>query len=187
MSIDLVWTVSHPTLTGAERCTVHGTDEGWVLAGVVVAVLEGRPIDVRYRVTVDELWVTRTVSVAADELGKAARLDLVRSNTGTWTVDGQAAPELDGCVDVDLGITPVTNTLPIRRLDLEVGAEQEIDVAWVRFPHLRVERGRQRYARLAPETWRYSSQAFTADLAVDENGLVVRYGHDLWRRVEGAR
>lgn len=61
--------------------------------------------------------------------------------------------------------------------------ESEIDVAWVRFPELRVDRGRQRYARLAADVWRYSSEGFTADLVVDESGLVVQYGDDLWRRV----
>lgn len=181
--MDLIWTVSHPRLAGAERCTLHTDLDGWVLAGVVVASYEQRPLDVRYRVAVDGGWATRSVAITTDDLTRPRALHLDRSTDGTWTIDGEAAPELEGCVDVDVGVTPSTNTLPIRRLGLAVGGEEEVDVAWVRFPALRVERGRQTYARIAPDVWRYRSDGFTADLTVDEDGLVVRYGDDLWRRV----
>ncbi len=65
---------------------------------------------------------------------------------------------------------------------MAVGAQSDIDVAWVRFPDLRVERGRQTYSRMADDIWRYASGGFAAELTVDSDGLVVRYGDDLWRR-----
>ena len=180
---DVVWTVSHPELSGAERCRLEPSATGWLLTGLVVAVFEQAPIDVRYEVAVGDDWVTRSVMVAADRLRQPRTLRLDRDLDGGWRVDGAAAPALDGCVDVDLGITPVTNTLPIRRLGLEVGAERAITVAWVKFPALTVARGRQTYTRIADDAWRYSSDSFAADLTVDADGLVVRYGDDLWHRV----
>lgn len=182
MHEDLVWIVERPDLAGAERCVLAATDGGWQLSGSVVASFDRRPIDVRYRITVDDGWRTRTVAVTMDDLTAARRLEL-RSTRGRWSVDGDPAPHLDGCIDVDLGVTPSTNTLPIRRLGLGVGEEREVEVAWVRFPELRVDRGVQRYTRLSEDTWRYRSGGFTADVLVDGNGLVVRYGEDLWRRV----
>lgn len=181
--MDLIWAVSHPDLTGAERCIIRSTERGWILHGVVVVAYDGRLIDARYRIEVDDGWATRSVAVTVDELTQPRRLELERAADDSWTIDGVAAPELDDCVDVDLGISPSTNTLPIRRLDLDVGAEAQIDVAWVRFPDLRVERGQQSYARIAADVWRYRSGDFTAELTVDEAGLVTRYGDDLWRRV----
>jgi uncharacterized protein len=89
------------------------------------------------------------------------------------------------CVDVDLGFTPATNTLPIRRLGLEVGEAAELAVAWLRWPTLRVERAEQRYERLARDRYRYSSGDFEADLTVDEHGLVVEY-EGVWRAVARA-
>lgn len=183
MQTDLVWLVTRPDIAGAERCRIVPVEGGWDLSGVVVAAYDGRAVDVRYALAVDEGWGTRSVAVTMDDLVHPVRLELSRSTMGRWTVDGRTAPELEGCVDVDLGISPLTNTLPIRRLGLDVGEEAEIEVAWVRFPEFRVDRGRQRYARLAADVWRYSSEGFTADLVVDEHGLVVRYGHDLWRRI----
>lgn len=179
---DLVWTVSHPDIAGAERCRMRSAAAGWVLTGVVVARYDLAPLDVLYEVAVGDDWATRSVSVVVNRLTHPSTLQLERDFDGNWTIDGTAAPRLHGCVDVDLGVTPATNTLPIRRLGLEVGSEREIVVAWVKFPDLRVERSLQRYTRIADNVWRYSSDAFAADLTVDGSGLVVRYGDNLWRR-----
>jgi hypothetical protein len=127
--------------------------------------------------------VTRRVLVHADVLTKPRRLELVRASDGRWRVDGSPREDLEGCTDVDLGISPSTNTLPVRRLHLDVGQEASVPVAWVRFPHLQVAPGSQRYKRLDTHSWRYSSEGFTARLAVDEDGLVVTYGNDLRRQV----
>lgn len=182
MDTELIWVVTRPDLTGAERCRVRSTASGWVLEGVVVAAFDGRPLDVRYRVEVDTGWGTRTVEATMDGLTEPVDLRLDRRADGRWDVDGQEDPTLAGCTDIDLGVTPATNTLPIRRLDLPIGDEQEIEAAWVTFPDLQVHRARQGYARLSEDTWRYSAGEFTADLEVDVHGLVTRYGDDLWHR-----
>jgi hypothetical protein len=100
-----------------------------------------------------------------------------------WDASGELQP-LRGCVDVDLGVSPSTNTLPIRRLGLEVGAAAEIGAAWVRFPELDVTRLDQRYTRLDARRYRYQSlpdgRAYAIE--VDDRGLVRRY-EDGWERV----
>jgi len=87
-----------------------------------------------------------------------------------------------GCIDVDLGCTPATNTLPIRRLEIPVGGEAGILAAWVRFPDLKVRPLPQRYRRLGPDRYEYSSNTFRAELGVDGNGLVLDYA-GAWERV----
>jgi len=93
-------------------------------------------------------------------------------------------PSVAGCLDVDLAFTPATNILPLRRLGLAVGESREMIAAWVRFPDLSIEPLAQRYTRLDERRVRYESRggAFTAELEVDELGLVVRYP-PLWERV----
>ena len=168
---------------GLERCAFGmGTEHGG-LEGVVITAFEGVPAEARYQVGADEAWSTTDVSVTlfvADEVG---RIDL-RASDGTWTVDDTARPDLDGCLDVDLGISPSTNTLPIRRLGLAVGEAAELDAAWVRFPELTVERLAQRYTHVAEGRWLYEStdSGFRADLLVDSDGLVIDY-EGIWHRV----
>ena len=143
------------------------------LDGTVLTALEGRPVEVRYSVRVDDAWVTREVVVAIDDGRERRRLRLAHDGAGHWTQgdDGAAVPAVDGCLDVDLEVSPATNTLPIRRL----GASADVEAAWVRFPSLTVERLTQRYERLGDRRWRYSSGRSKALLEVSQEDLVVRY------------
>ena len=104
-----------------------------------------------------------------------------REENGIWLVNGEPHPSLKSCQDVDIGVTPSTNTLPVRRLHLDVGASQEFSSAWVRFPDLTVHALVQRYTRLSPDVYRYESLAsgFQATLRVDAHGIVQDY-NGLW-------
>ncbi|HEX8940087.1 MAG TPA: putative glycolipid-binding domain-containing protein, partial [Candidatus Limnocylindrales bacterium] len=88
---------------------------------------------------------------------------------------------IDGCPDVDLVVTPATNTLPIRRLGLQAGETATIRALWIRVPSLELVVAEQEYACHAPGRYRYRAGSFAADLEVDEDGLVVDYA-GIWRR-----
>ena len=78
--------------------------------------------------------------------------------------------------------TPATNTVPIRRLGLEVGETAGLTAAWVRFPELDVVASEQWYRRLAIDRWQYTSGDYDCQLVTDPaTGLVLSYGEDLWR------
>jgi len=125
-------------------------------------------------------WVTRRVEVrSVSTVGEAQRQ--LKVSDGHWTVDGAARPDLDGCVDVDVAATPLTNTFPIRRLaHLAVGRSVTSAVAWVDVPALGVTRVEQTYERLEDRdelaAWRYSDPTQGGFvLTVDTEGLVVDY------------
>jgi hypothetical protein len=167
---------------GSDLCVLEPAGRGRRLRGTVLTHEAGEPIEIRYGVTVDSGWATGDVEVlvafAGGDLHEPVGLG------GLWS-GKERPPELEGCVDVDLGFTPATNTLPIRRLGLEVGAEAEIAVAWLRWPELRIERAVQRYARLGRDRYRYTQDEFSAELLVDEHGLVLEY-EGLWHAVARA-
>jgi hypothetical protein len=163
-----------------EHCTISIRDAGLSLVGTVLGA-EGRvPVRIEYRVLTDGNGATTAVHVR-DLRGFAQRtLALARDVKGAWTVDGAPNRALRGCHDVDLGCSPSTNTLPIRRLRLGVGASKTINAAWIRFPELTVEKGAQTYTRLDEFTYRYASGSFEAELVVDDDGVVAQYGP--WER-----
>jgi hypothetical protein len=150
---------------------------GWALRGTAVAEYEGVPTEVRYRVVCDDRWNTRNVHVGVVQGQSKRALRLRPMREGRWSSGQEDVPQYLGCTDVDLGIGASTNTLPIRRLRLAVGQSARIDAAWVRFPDLQLERLPQRYTRLAEDRYRYESLdgGFTAELEVDDLGLVVNY------------
>ena len=77
---------------------------------------------------------------------------------------------------VDLGYSPLTNTLPILRDGLLEGGEpRDYVMALVEVPSLEVARSEQRYEPFAPGLVRFRSGEFTAMLELDDDGFVVRY------------
>jgi len=110
-------------------------------------------------------------------------LSLIVESRGVWRSSGRELRELHGCEDVDLALTPATNTLPIRRLNLQVGRSESVIAAWVKFPELTVQPLSQHYTRLGKDTYRYESNTgFSAEIGVDDLGLVTTYPGG-WERI----
>ena len=79
---------------------------------------------------------------------------------------------------MDLSYSPLTNTLPIRRLGMlegNVGAIHTVDVAWILLPSLEVLDSSQTYTVIGDHRVRFVSGAFSAELDVDEQGYVTHY------------
>jgi uncharacterized protein len=156
-----------------------------IVAEAVCIVAENGGYAARYRLRCDPAWRCRELDV--EVIGAAQALRLRGDGHGRWTDgDGVHLAALDGALDVDLPITPFTNTLPIRRLELAGGASAEITVVYVRTPELSVEADQQRYTCIAPRRrYRYEAVdgSFSAELTVDAQGLVVTYP-GLFRRRE---
>ena len=163
--------------TGAlDRCRLAAGPDGLRLSGTVLTAEFGTPLDVRYLVEAGPDG--RTLRVELDLDGGAVRRVLVADGAGRWRwEDEPELAEVAGALDVDLTVTPATNTLPIRRLaGLAVGQAADLRMAWVQFPELSVIPSAQRYERLAADRWRFSTDDFTAELLVDPEGLVLDYG-----------
>ena len=163
-----------------EFCTLSVRDSGLSLVGTVLGAEGGQPVRIEYRVLADGRGLTTAVHVRQLRGFDQRAVVLMRDAKGGWTVDGARASALRDCTDVDLGCSPSTNTLPIRRLRLDVGASKKIAAAWVRFPELQVVKAAQTYTRLDENTYRYASGTFEAELTVDDEGLVAAYA--VWRR-----
>lgn len=169
---------------GVEHLTLREDGDGVVVDSVVVGFDEETPFAARYRLGCDAAWRVRRVAI--ELIGEARSLTLECDGQGHWRDGpGRALPELSGAMDVDIAITPFTNTLPIRRLNLARGQSVDLKVAYVRVPALTVAPDPQRYTCLEPmKLYRYDSldSDFTRDIEVDDKGLVVTYP-GLFRRV----
>lgn len=186
MNIHVFWaSLREP---GMEHLHLTETGAANHVESVVMGVAGGEPFHLTYQLEADAHWHVRACSF---QLGGATdrTLRLSADGAGRWTdAAGSPLPALDGCLDVDITVTPFTNTLPIRRLALAPGASAEITVAYVSVPDLGFRPARQRYTHLArTETggsFRYEGleSGFRADLQVDAEGLVLGYP-GIWRRV----
>jgi uncharacterized protein len=164
-----------------ERLVAARTENGCRLSGLILQAHQDEPYVVRYSVDVDDAWRTRAVQIEVENDGHH-QTALETDGAGLWSRDGEPLPGVENCLDVDLEWSPSTNTLPIRRLGLALGETKTVAAAWVRLPSLDVERLDQSYERLDERRYRYRSGRFTADLAVDEDGMVLQYGVN-WKAV----
>lgn len=171
----LVWTAQRwPSL---EHTILRIADGSITVDGAIIAIVDDNPIRLRYLVECDPSW--RPLRVTVDVYGQFA-VSLSREGDRWFDGDGRERPDLAGCLDVDIALTPLTNTIPIRRLALDHGGSAELDVVYIHPGRtVDVSPQRQRYTRTSIG-YRYESGSFQADLLVDAEGIVTDYP-GLWK------
>jgi hypothetical protein len=182
---------------GAEQ-TVVVEGRGLRARGRVLAATPV-PYACRYELVTDDDWATTRCEVTVEGAGFTRSVRLERA-AGRWRVTATEQGSLDaalvaarharvdqpGCEepgllsearDVDLGGSPLTNTLPIRRLRLlaEPGRTHTVDVALVLVPSLEVVPSTQTYRAREDGIVEFTSGSFHAELTVDERGYVRHY------------
>jgi len=184
--------------TGVEHALVDARN-GLYARGTI---LTARPVafTCRYEVRTDPGWVSAHLEVTAEGAGwmRSVRLELAARRWRAVTAEkgsldavlsaaghpGAGLPGIEdpdrlfGAFDVDLGGSPLTGTLPIRRLDLlhaEPNVSHRISAARVLLPSLEVVQADQIYTPLGGGRIRYASETFSADLTVDDDGFVMEY------------
>ena len=152
------------------------------------------PYRLDYRLDASDGLRTRRLEVRGARRGLAAPLVLTRDAAARGPIDAEVEGDVDlpapggdpaalaGAEDVDLGLSPLTNSMPVLRHGLLEGGEHDFLMAWVSVPDLAVHADPQRYTFvrataggrrlvrfLGPE-----QDGFTADIAFDADGLVAR-------------
>ena len=140
-------------------------------------------------------FVTTLLDVSSRGAGWSRRLVLRRDGAGAWTVDAETEGDLElpaaggdaavlaGALDCDLGLSPVTNLMPIMRHNLlspellATEGQVELTMAWVSVPDLTVEPDGQRYTSAGQNRVRYDALdgGFSAVITMDDDGLVADY------------
>jgi uncharacterized protein len=171
----VVWRSAKPP--GMECCFVAGEGDGWVVRGTLVRGFREGTAGVSYHISTDGLW--RTTAVNVEQLFKGTlRKFEASAKDGNWFINGRERVSLKGCLDVDLGASPVTNTFPIKRTKLKIGSRVDLVAAWLSFPSLKMQPLKQSYERIGENRYVYrSATGFSSEILVDRFGLVRRYGN----------
>lgn len=172
---------------GLEHCTARFGPTGGDARGVMLAREEGAWFAFRWTIAWDARGATRSLRI--EDLQDGRILEAVADGAGVWQdLDGDR-PDLAGCLDADVGASPFSNTLPIRRLDLAPGQRAEVKVAWAPLPRLEIRPILQRYTCLARTAegatwlWEDADGGRHEGLRTDADGLVTLYP-GLFERVD---
>jgi uncharacterized protein len=186
----LLWT--RTDTAGAEH--VCFDDRAGLTARGTQLAVDPIPYACRYELATDERWSTVRFEASAEGAGWQRTVRMERTG-GDWRVTTSERGDLEAAMraaghsrgeppgiedpdllhdayDVDLAASPLTNTLPLRRLGV---VDTTITAAWVLLPSLAVVPSEQSYTALGPNQTRYTSGTFTADLDLDADLFVIRY------------
>ena len=175
MSQSIIWRGIY--FRGHEACRLYQRDDEWRLEGTAVFSSDDHRCSLAYLIACDTSWNTLRGNVFGWVGNQNVNIELTVDGLHHWQLNGTTASAVDGCVDLDLNFSPVTNMLPIRRLNLAVGEQAEVKAAWLRFPSFELEPLSQVYTRLDKSHYRYSSSGgeFVRDLTMNEFGFVTDY------------
>ncbi len=179
-----------------EAVEIHLTEDGLVARGTQIGI-DPLPYRLSYRLEAPERFVTRSLVLESSGDGWRRELELTHEN-GSWRFDGAESGEadvdlpapggdttgLENSLDCDLGFSPLTNLMPLRRHGLHRGpGEAEFVMAWVSVPDLALHVSAQRYEHVRMDSdgavVRFTDEGmfkgFTSELELDEDGLVRVY------------
>jgi hypothetical protein len=161
---------------GHDSCRFFTLADGFRLLGAAVFLESDLVCHLQYDVMADARFRTTRAAIAGF-VGSTPVDVRIRARGRHWQVDGKTDPALAGCLDVDLGFTPATNLLPLRRLALSVGQEADAPAACLAFPAMQFMLLPQHYKRLSRTGYDYESPShgYRATLRVSPIGMVVRY------------
>ncbi len=159
----------------------HGND--FIAKSLVNGIIKGRPILIEYHLIISGNWLIKEVEIRS--LLAHKNITLKSGSNGKWyDVDNQEISELDSCLDIDIAITPFTNTLPIKRLGNSLKQRTKITVLYFDIDNWRFKKVEQYYTKLSDNLYKYEGvfRNFVADLPIDDYGFVTTYP-GLFKRV----
>ena len=167
---------------GLEECRISEWDDGIKVRSAIVGQAGEMRYGVLYELSLRPDW---TFEAALFQRTDGVMSVLRRGEDGWFDMHADDLPGLEGCIDIDFEMTPLTNTLPIRRSPLAIGETRRFKMAYIPATSLEPFATEQIYTRLSERVYRFETAdgSFTADIGVDEDGFVTDYP-GLFERVE---
>jgi len=175
MQTNILWTGRE--YYSLENCLVTKNAGRIGVNSVIVGKYQTDLYRIEYSLYTDERWRTimTELNVRLRDTQQALRYE--SDGNGNWSQSGKDMPEFAGCLDIDISLTPFTNTLPVNRLALGINETSEIKVVYFDLLNQNIRPAHQRYTRLAANTYKFENvpNDFEAVVTVDERGFVVDY------------
>jgi uncharacterized protein len=175
MQFNILWTGRE--YYSLENCLVDISSAGVDISSVIVGKYKSRIYRVEYHIKTDPDWETQFVQITSRHSNNEQKFHLHSDGRGNWFSEGKSVSRFKGCTDVDIAITPFTNTLPINRLQLDKNETHKVRVIYFDLLEQEVRPVNQQYTRLDDLQYHYENipNDFETDITVDENGFVVDY------------
>ncbi|WP_226582775.1 putative glycolipid-binding domain-containing protein [Halobacillus litoralis] len=180
----VIW--NHIESSGAEHVTLKKFATHMEVRGTVLLVNDDVPRHIIYDLKLGLDWKTKKVKIYED--GETRPFVVQAEEQDKWWVDGEYDENLDGATNIDLTITPFTNTLPINRVSWTIGQRRTFKMVYVNPLRKEVLPLLQVYTYLGDtdgqRIFQYKCRDYETALVVDEEGWVVEYPGAFYRIAE---
>lgn len=175
MQTNLLWTGIE--CHSMENCLAEVSDAGAEITSTIIGMYQRVIYRVEYLIRTNEYWETVYFEINCRHSDQKQIIKMTGDGKGKWIKDGIQMKEFEGCIDIDIPLTPFTNTLPVNRLRLDNGQSREIRVIYLDILRQDVRPARQSYSRLGDNEYRYQNvpNDFEAVIRVDDSGFVTDY------------
>ncbi|PST83955.1 hypothetical protein C7T94_04215 [Pedobacter yulinensis] len=175
MQKEILWTGQE--YHSLERCYIRFRQTGMEVKSTIIGFYQHEIYQANYHLLTGADWIAKKVAIEMHHRGRQDSYNLERMETGEWRSSDGAAPQFAGCIDVDISLTPFTNTLPVKRLGLLPGAAATIRVLYFDLLNGELRPVNQRYTCLSADSYRYENvpKDFEAVVQIDPEGLVTDY------------
>jgi uncharacterized protein len=175
MQANVLWTGRE--YYSLENCLIQTFPNGAYVNSVIIGMYNHQIYRVEYSITTNEKWETKLCELKTQASDRRETITLQKLSNEEWTQNGKPAAQLSGCIDVDIPLTPFTNTLPINRLKLNNNESKLIKVAYLDILNNEIKAVRQMYTRVSATKYKYENvpNDFEAEITVDDLGIVIDY------------
>lgn len=159
-----------------ENCIINSNKNGTIVNSTILGLYNEKIYRVDYIIKLDQLWQTYYCLVKFQSDNEIKNFELT-NDRNKWLLNGKYRPEFDSCIDVDIPLTPFTNSLPINRLKLSQNQEKEIDIIYIDLLADNIKHVKQKYWKISSEYYKYGNipNDFEAEIKVDDAGFVIDY------------
>jgi len=175
MQTNLLWTGRE--YYSLENCLVTDKTSGAEVNSVIIGYYDEKIYKIEYRIITNQNWETVFFEIISQHSNQTQSIRFEGDGKGNWVSNHKQADQFTGCIDIDIPLTPFTNTLPIRRLNLSQNQTQEIKVIYCDLLEQQVKVVCQRYTCLSNTEYHYENvpNDFEATIEVDNDGFVIDY------------
>lgn len=175
MQKNILWTgIEYNSL---ENCILTISDNGSAINSSIIGVYASELYRIEYRIRTNQYWETTFFEIKSQLHNTVEIIDFRKEGKESWYVNGEPDEKFNGCIDIDISLTPFTNTLPINRLKLSEKESAQIKVLYVDVLGRKLMPVQQKYTKVSQTEYTYENvpNDFEAIISVDDLGLVVEY------------
>ena len=174
MQTNLLWAgIEYHSL---ENCIVDVSNTVTEINSTIIGFYEEKIYLAEYCIKTNKDWETFFVELKYRHSNNQVKLILKKEND-SWLLNNAKANEFNNCFDIDISLSPLTNSLAVNRLKLSNNQEQKIKVIYINILEQELKPVEQIYKRLSKTKYLYQNvpNDFEAEIEVDESGFVVSY------------